>query len=148
MGCAVAPSDSDSTSLFCKGVKRTLIRPKGPFMELFFLAAANLHEAGCKWRPQPGGGPAPGCSLSCKGLLPLVMLNSLAGGNSKPSHLLKFFCSAWKGSELAPGSLLLGQIQPDLAYFEPRMRLFFFYGEGAGTWRIPRGLLNLLCQLQ
>lgn len=38
--------DSASARIFSKWVQQALIRPKGLHTELFFLAAANLHEAG------------------------------------------------------------------------------------------------------
>lgn len=38
--------DSVSASIFSKWVQQALIRPKALRTELFFLAAANLHEAG------------------------------------------------------------------------------------------------------
>lgn len=44
-GCPTPPSDTASTSLCCKEVKRTAIRPHGLAAELFCLAAVNLHEA-------------------------------------------------------------------------------------------------------
>lgn len=42
----------------------------------------------------------------------------------------------------------MGQIQPSSAYFKPQMRLFFFYGDWAGTQANPQGPINLPFPLQ
>lgn len=128
------PSDSANTGLFRKGAKRTLRRPKGLFMELFFLAAETCTKPGVNRilglrRPPLTGAAASGARLC-------AMLNRLAGGKLQAVSFAKILLSAWKGSEQAPGSLLLGRIQPSLAYFKPQMRLFF-YGEGASTENSP-----------
>lgn len=118
-------------------------------MELLFLAAVNLHEAGTSVASAAlVEAPLPGAASVASSPCLLVMLNSLLGRELKAVSFTEILLSAWKGSEQAPGSLLLGWIRPYLAYFKPQMRLFFFYGEGVGTQKSPRGLLNLACPLQ
>lgn len=68
-----------------------------------------------------------------------MMLSGRGERKRKAASFTKILLSAGKRGEQAPGSLLLGWIQPDVAYFKPQMRLFFFYGEEGGRRPKSRG---------
>lgn len=115
LGCAYSTFRLRQHEPFLQGVKRTLIRPKGLFMGLFSWQLSACMKQDVNGIHSLVEALLPGTASVARGSCHACDVKQLQGGSSKPSHLLKFFCLAWKGSELAPGSLLLGQIQPDLA---------------------------------